>query len=83
MEQQEEGGGSPEKREREKMKGGGGGGGGDERASLLPLCGSWRFGREVVHHSGDAWDLLNLAHHLQHHLQGNSRVSWSRSLACF
>lgn len=38
------------------------------RVVLLPLCGAGRFGGQIIHDSGDSWDLLNLIHHLQHHL---------------
>ena len=36
---------------------------------LFPLCGAGWFGGQIIHHSGDAWDLLDLVHHLQHHLE--------------
>lgn len=36
---------------------------------LLPFCCAWRFGGQVVHDSGDPWNLLDLIHHLQHHLR--------------
>ena len=35
---------------------------------LLPLCGARWFGSQIIHDSGDAWDLLDLIDHLQHHL---------------
>lgn len=34
----------------------------------LPFCGARWFGGQVIHDSGDPWDLLDLIHHLQHHL---------------
>lgn len=35
---------------------------------LFPLCGTRWFGGQIIHDSGDSWDLLDLIHHLQHHL---------------
>lgn len=35
---------------------------------LFPLCGARWFGGQIIHDSGDAWDLLDLIYHLQHHL---------------
>lgn len=35
---------------------------------LFPLCGARWFGGQIIHDSGDAWDLLDLVHHLQDHL---------------
>lgn len=36
---------------------------------LFPLCGPGGLGCEVVHDPGNARDLLDLGHHLHHHLQ--------------
>lgn len=47
-------------------------------SALLPLCGSRRFGCEVVHHPRDAWDLLNLTDHLQHNLQVEESIKTVR-----
>ena len=38
---------------------------------LLPLCGAGGLGGQVEHDPGDARDLLDLVHHLQHHLFGD------------
>lgn len=35
---------------------------------LFPLCGAWWFGGQIIHDSGDAWDLFDFIYHLQHHL---------------
>ena len=35
---------------------------------LLPLRGAGGLGGQVEHDPGDAGDLLDLVHHLQHHL---------------
>lgn len=40
---------------------------------LFPLCGARWFGGQIIHDSGDAWDLLDLIHHLQHHLRKRTR----------
>ena len=42
---------------------------------LLPLCGAGGLGGQVVHDPGDARDLLDLIHHLQHHLNKKGRYA--------
>lgn len=39
----------------------------------LPLRGARWFGGQVIHDSGDPWDLLDLIHHFQHHLHAPRR----------
>lgn len=46
----------------------------------LPLCGARWFGGQVIHDSGDPWDLLDLIYHLQHHLHTPRRKTLNYSI---